>query len=65
VDSECDRRTFLKSSLVVSTGLGLTTSGVLAKTAATQQSPMPLPKRPLGNAGREVTVGGKVKLYNV
>jgi len=56
VDKGCDRRTFLKTGLAVSAGLGLTASGdIVAETAgaSAQQSPMPLPKRPLGKTGRE------------
>ena len=66
MDSGCDRRTFLKSSLAVSAGLGLTASGgIEAQTAAvhTQQFPMPLPKRPLGKTGREVTIYGLGGLF--
>ena len=31
---ECDRRTFLKTGIAASTGLGLTASGIIAETAA-------------------------------
>ena len=63
MDSECDRRTFLKSSLAASTGLGLTASDIIAETAATGQSAMPIPKRPLGKTGREVTIYGLGGLF--
>jgi predicted aldo/keto reductase-like oxidoreductase len=64
----CDRRTFLKNSLAVSTGLGLATSGsVIAKTAAAAtvlaKSTTPIPTRPLGKTGREVTIYGLGGLF--
>jgi hypothetical protein len=62
----CDRRTFLKTSLVASTALGLSPSGdVFAKTAAWASEPLtkPLPKRPLGNTGHQVTIYGLGGLF--
>jgi aryl-alcohol dehydrogenase-like predicted oxidoreductase len=71
MDGECDRRTFLKTSLAASTGLGLAVSGsVIAKTAvAATRLPtkptQPIPKRPLGKTGREVTIYGLGGLFTV
>jgi len=58
---ECDRRTFLKGSLGTATGLSLTASeDIFAKTAAvaTAQSTNPIPKRPLGKTGHQVSIYG-------
>ncbi len=66
MDSGCDRRTFLKGSLAASAGLGLTASGGVfaeAATGATQQSPMPIPKRPLGKTGHKASIYGLGGLF--
>lgn len=65
---ECDRRTFLKTSLAASTGLGFAAAGTLpleaavATTRATMPS-QPIPMRPLGKTGREVTIYGLGGLF--
>ncbi len=66
MNKECDRRTFLKGSLAASTGLCLTASGnIIAKTlaGATKLSDKPIPKRPLGKTGHQVTIYGLGGLY--
>lgn len=66
MNSGCDRRTFLQNTLAASTGLGLAASGsVIAKTAATAPatSNTPIPTRPLGKTGREVTIYGLGGLF--
>ena len=55
----CDRKTFLKGSLAALTGLGLIPSGgITAKIVAraTELSTTPIPKRPLGKTGHQVTI---------
>jgi aryl-alcohol dehydrogenase-like predicted oxidoreductase len=61
-----DRRTFLKGSLIASTGLGLTTSGgILANIVdrTTKLSTKSIPKRPLGKTGHQVTIYGLGGLF--
>ncbi len=68
VSGGCNRRTFLKGSLVASTGLGLTTSGgIFAEASAqtTQPSKPTIPQRPLGKTGRLVTIYGLGGLFTV
>ena len=50
MSNECDRGTFLASSLATSTG-----SGTVAST--TESPAKPIPKRPLGKTGCQVTMG--------
>lgn len=55
----CDRRTFLKNSFAATAGVGLTaSSGIFAKTAAwaTQPASNPMPKKPLGRTGHQVSI---------
>lgn len=55
----CDRRTFLKKSLATSAGIGLVgTSGIFAKTTAWATEPAngPMPTRPLGKTGQQVSI---------
>jgi uncharacterized protein len=56
----CDRRTFLKKSLVATTGLGLGSAALFEKTTAwaTQPAAGPMPTRPLGATGRQVSIFG-------
>ncbi len=66
MNKRCDRRTFLKGSLAVSAGFGLSTSGsIIAKTVAraTELSTKPIPKRPLGKTGHQVTIYGLGGLF--
>lgn len=66
MDGGCDRRTFLKTSLAASTGVGLTLSaGMVPETlaAASAASSKPLPKRPLGKTGNQVTIYGLGGLF--
>lgn len=69
MDSGCDRRTFLKTGLAASTGLGLAASGAIpleTAAAAPQQTAttkQPIPTRPLGTTGREVTIYGLGGLF--
>jgi aryl-alcohol dehydrogenase-like predicted oxidoreductase len=71
MERECDRRSFLKSSVAASTGLALAASGdIIAKTpaAATELSARPakpIPTRPLGRTGRQVTIYGLGGLFTV
>jgi aryl-alcohol dehydrogenase-like predicted oxidoreductase len=61
-----DRRTFLKGSPVASTGLGLSTPGsIIARIVnrATKLSTEPIPKRPLGKTGHQVTIYGLGGLF--
>jgi aryl-alcohol dehydrogenase-like predicted oxidoreductase len=54
-----NRRTFLKGSLIASTGLSLTTPGSIITrivNRATKLSIKPIPKRPLGKTGHQVTI---------
>ncbi len=59
-----DRRTFLKNSLTATTGIAAGT-GVIAKTAAWASTPVtrPIPKRPLGKTGHQVSILGLGGLY--
>jgi aryl-alcohol dehydrogenase-like predicted oxidoreductase len=62
----CDRRTFLKGSLVASTGLSLATPGsIIARIVnrATKLSTESIPKRPLGKTGHQVTIYGLGGLF--
>ena len=62
----CNRRTFLKGSLAVSTGLGLATPGsIIARLVAgdTKPSNESIPKRPLGKTGHQVTIYGLGGLF--
>ena len=68
MSKECDRRTFLTSNLAASTGLGTTASGgIFAKTVASTTEPptKPIPKRPLGKTGYQVTIYGLGGLFTV
>jgi len=68
MSEECDRRTFLTSSLAASTGLGTTASGgIFAKTVASTTEPptKPIPKRPLGKTGYQVTIYGLGGLFTL
>ena len=65
---EGDRGTFLTSGLAGSTGLGTTASGgIFAKTVAstTDLPNKPIPKRPLGKTGYQVTIYGLGGLFTV
>ena len=62
----CNRRTFLKGSLAVSTGLGLATPGsIIVRLMAgnTKPSNESIPKRPLGKTGHQVTIYGLGGLF--
>ncbi len=62
----CNRRTFLKGSLVASTGLSLTTPGsIIARIVdrTTKLSANLIPKRPLGKTGHQVTIYGLGGLF--
>ncbi len=62
----CNRRTFLKGSLVASTGLSLTTpASIIARIVdrTTKLSTNPIPKRPLGKTGHQVTICGLGGLF--
>jgi aryl-alcohol dehydrogenase-like predicted oxidoreductase len=64
----CDRRTFLKGSLAVSTGLGLTNSGGIfarASTQAGEPAKPTIPQRPLGKTGHQVSIYGLGGLFTV
>jgi aryl-alcohol dehydrogenase-like predicted oxidoreductase len=64
----CDRRTFVKGSLVASTGLGLIASGgafAKASAQATEPSKAAIPQRPLGKTGRQVSIYGLGGLFTV
>ncbi|MBP3191838.1 aldo/keto reductase [Natronogracilivirga saccharolytica] len=55
----CDRRTFLKKSLATTAGIGLVgTTGIFAKTKAWATEPAngPMPVRPLGKTGHQVSI---------
>jgi len=71
MERECDRRTFLKTSLAASTGLGLATSGgfiartVTGATGLPTKATTPLPMRALGKTGRQVTIYGLGGLFTV
>jgi aryl-alcohol dehydrogenase-like predicted oxidoreductase len=63
-----NRRTFLKSSLVASAGLGLAASGnIFPKTAVQTEEPStkPIPKRPLGKTGQQVSIYGLGGLFTL
>ena len=64
----CERRTFLKTSLAASAGLGLTAMDrIIAKTTAwaTQPSTQSMPQRPLGRTGRQVGLYGLGGLFTL
>jgi aryl-alcohol dehydrogenase-like predicted oxidoreductase len=71
MDRGCDRRSFLKSSVAASTGLGLAaSSSIIARTAAeaaelAARTTKPIPTRPLGKTGRQVTIYGLGGLFTV
>ncbi len=59
MSNTCDRKTFLKNTLVAGTGIGLTlSSGLLNKTIAWANQPNPgtMPKQPLGKTGHNVGI---------
>ncbi len=60
---ECDRRTFLKSSFAVSGGI-IAGSAVGARELSAA-APGPIPTRPLGKTGRQVTIYGLGGLFTV
>lgn len=59
-----DRRTFLKNSLAATTGIAAG-SGIMTKTASWASTPStrPIPKRPLGKTGHQVSIMGLGGLY--
>ena len=66
--NERDRRTLLTTGLAASSGSGATaTGGVSAKTVASTAEPpaKPIPKRPLGKTGYQVTIYGLGGLFTV
>jgi aryl-alcohol dehydrogenase-like predicted oxidoreductase len=68
MSKERDRRTFQTSSPAASTGLGTTASGgIFAKTVASTTEPpaKPIPKRPLGKTGYQVTIYGLGGLFTL
>lgn len=59
MNKEYNRRTFLKNSLAATAGIGLSAStGIFAKTKAwaTEPATGPMPKRPLGKTGHNVSI---------
>lgn len=68
MDNKWNRRTLLKGGLAASTGLFLNPlNNIMAgkKTASHKLSDNPIPKRPLGKTGNEVTILGLGGLYTV
>lgn len=71
MDGGCDRRSFLKSSLAASVGFGLAGSGrILGETGSgaaerPAESTTPIPTRPLGKTGRQVSIYGLGGLFTV
>jgi len=58
VYNRCNRRTFLKQGLVATTGIGLASSALFAKTMAwaTEPAKRPMPRKPLGGTGHDVSI---------
>ena len=68
MSERCDRRAFVKGSLVASTGVGLIASGGIFAGASAQPAESPkatLPQRPLGKTGRQVSIYGLGGLFTV
>ena len=66
MDNKWNRRTFLKGSLAASTGLFLNPlDNIMAgnKAGSNKLSDSPIPKRPLGKTGNDVTIVGLGGLY--
>ena len=56
--SKCDRRTFLKQGLAATTGISIMSGALFSKTLAwaTEPAKSPLPRKPLGRTGHEVSI---------
>lgn len=68
MSERCDRRAFVKGSLLASTGVGLVASGGIFAAASAQPVESPkaaLPQRPLGKTGRQVSLYGLGGLFTV